>query len=146
MALEEICALPVADLAADDAVLFLYATAPKLYECMKVLDAWGFLYRTCGCWDKELIGMGHWFRNQHELLLIGMRGDVPPPPPGEQPSSVYRERRTEHSRKPEYYYKLIEAWYPTLPKIELFRRGAPRPGWAAWGNEVAPLELSEAAE
>jgi N6-adenosine-specific RNA methylase IME4/ParB-like chromosome segregation protein Spo0J len=136
MTLEEICALPVSDLATDDAILYLWATAPKLAECMKVIDSWGFEYRTNMVWDKELIGMGYHARNQHEILLISKRGDIPPPPVGSQPSSVHREKRTKHSAKPGFYYEMIEGAYPELPKIELFARDN-RTGWAAWGNEVA---------
>lgn len=136
MTLEEICALPVADLATDDAMLYLWATAPKLAECMQVIEAWGFEYRTNMVWDKEVIGMGYHARNQHEILLIAKRGDIPPPAAGKQPSSVHRERRTEHSAKPDFYYEMIEAAYPQLPRIELFSR-SPRDGWAAWGNQSA---------
>lgn len=134
MSLDEICALPVSDLAAADAMLFMWATAPKLAECMKVIEAWGFEYRTCAVWDKEIIGMGYYVRNQHELLLIAKRGDIPTPEPGTQPSSVYRERRGEHSAKPSYYRDMIAALYPSLPKIEMFCRSAPE-GWAVWGNQ-----------
>lgn len=63
----------------EDAVLFFWATAPKLREAMKVMDAWGFQYKTHAVWDKEKIGMGYWFRGQHELLLVGTRGDMSPP-------------------------------------------------------------------
>ncbi len=134
MTLEEICALPVVDLATDDALLYLWATAPKLAECMKVIEAWGFEYRTNAIWDKESIGMGYHFRNQHEILLIAKRGNIPPPQAGTQPSSVYREKRGEHSAKPAFYYDMIETAYPQLPKIELFCR-SPRDGWAVWGNQ-----------
>ena len=122
MTLEEIIALPVAKLATDDALLYLWATAPKLAECIDVLRAWGFEYRTNGVWDKELFGMGYHFRNQHELLLVAKRGEIPPPLAGEQPGSVYRERREDHSVKPDFYYEMIEAAYPQLQKIELFAR------------------------
>lgn len=134
MTLEDICALPVAKLAADDALLYLWATAPKLAECMKVIEAWGFEYRTNMVWDKVKIGMGYHARNQHEILLIAKRGEIPPPEAGKQPSSVYREERTEHSAKPAFFAEMIEAAYPTLPKIELFCR-SPREGWAVWGNQ-----------
>jgi N6-adenosine-specific RNA methylase IME4 len=136
MALEEICALPVASLASDDALLFMWATAPKLAECMKVIEAWGFQYRTCAVWDKEIIGTGYYFRNQHELLLVAKRGNIPHPAAGTQSSSVYRERRTDHSVKPTFFHGMIERLYPELPKIELFARQS-RPGWAAWGNKAA---------
>jgi N6-adenosine-specific RNA methylase IME4 len=135
MTLEEICALPVSELATDDAVLFLWATAPKLAECMKVIEAWGFEYRTEMVWDKEIIGMGYWARNQHESLLIARRGSFPPPQPGTQPASVHRARRTEHSEKPSFYAEMIDRAYPRLPKIELFCR-SPRDGWDAWGNQA----------
>lgn len=135
MTLDEICALPVSGLATDDAMLYLWATAPKLAECMKVIEAWGFEYRTNIVWDKEIIGMGYHARNQHEILLIAKRGDIPPPQAGTQPSSVHREKRGEHSVKPDFYRKMIEAAYPQLPKIELFCRSAP-PGWATWGNQA----------
>lgn len=135
MTLEEICALPVSDLATEDAMLYLWATAPKLAECFKVIESWGFEYRTNLVWDKELIGMGYHARNQHEILLVAKRGNIPPPSAGTQPSSVHREKRGEHSAKPTFYYEMIEAAYPQLPKIELFSR-APREGWAAWGNQA----------
>jgi N6-adenosine-specific RNA methylase IME4 len=135
MTLEEICALPVAQLATDDALLYLWATAPKLAECLKVIETWGFEYRTNIVWDKELIGTGYHARNQHELLLIAKRGEIPPPPAGQQPASIYRERRTEHSAKTTFFYELIEVAYPQLPKIELFSR-SPRAGWDAWGNQA----------
>jgi N6-adenosine-specific RNA methylase IME4 len=134
MTLEEICAMPVGDLATEDAMLYMWATAPKLAECMKVIEAWGFEYRTNLVWDKEVIGMGYHARNQHEILLVAKRGSIPPPAAGTQPSSVHRERRGEHSAKPDFYYEMIEAAYPSLPKIELFCR-SPREGWAVWGNQ-----------
>ena len=79
MALDDICALRVP--AADDAVLFLWATPPKMAEAVQVIDAWGFSYRTCASWDKEQIGMGYYFRQQHELLLVAARGALPVPDP-----------------------------------------------------------------
>lgn len=134
MSLEEICGLPISELSSPDALLYLWATAPKLAECLKVIEAWGFEYRTNMVWDKEKIGMGYHARNQHEILLIAKRGSIPPPAPGTQPSSVYREARTEHSKKPVFYYQMIEAAYPSLPKIELFARSQ-RIGWDVWGNQ-----------
>lgn len=134
MTLEEICNMPVSELATDDAILYLWATAPKLQECFEVVKAWGFEYRTNLVWDKEKIGMGYHARNQHEILLVCKRGQIPPPEAGTQPSSVYREARGKHSAKPHFYYEMIEAAYPQLPKIELFCR-SPRKGWSVWGNQ-----------
>jgi N6-adenosine-specific RNA methylase IME4 len=140
MALDEICALPIAELAADDAVLYLWATAPKLAECFAVIEAWGFNYRTNIVWAKDKLGMGYYARSQHELLLIARRGALPPPLPENRISSVVYAVREEHSKKPDLFYELIERWYPTLPKIELFARSM-REGWTGWGNQLA-----EAAE
>ena len=135
MTLEEICNLPVAEVATEDAVLILWATSPKLEEAFAVLSAWGFVYRTCAIWDKEWIGPGYYFRQRHELLLIATRGSLPVPLPTNRPDSIFAERRTKHSKKPELAYQLIERMYPELPKLELFARSA-RQGWRAWGNEA----------
>ena len=135
MSLADICALPVADLAAESCVLFLWTTAPCLEQAFEVLRAWGFKYKSSLVWDKEIMGMGHWVRGQHEHLLIASKGAPPLPPTESVPASVFRERRREHSRKPEASYRIIEAMYPALPKIELFARQV-RPGWDVWGNEV----------
>lgn len=136
MSLEDICALPVAEMAHDDCVLFLWATSPKLAEAMRVIESWGFTYRTCAVWDKEVIGMGYYFRQQHELLLIATRGEPGAPAVEARESSVHRERRGQHSAKPGYYGALIERMYPNAKKIELFCR-APRDGWNVWGYEAA---------
>ena len=138
MTLDEICALPVADMAAEHSILYLWATAPKLIECMKVIEAWGFDYRTNMVWVKDKIGMGYHARNQHELLLIAKRGEMPPPAPGQQPSSVIHADRNEHSAKPLEFYDIIEKNYPGIGKIELFSRSA-RDGWDAWGNQAGEI-------
>jgi N6-adenosine-specific RNA methylase IME4 len=143
MPLNEICALPVLSLAAPDAVLFMWTTAPHLRESFDVLAAWGFEYKTNIVWVKDKIGLGYFVRNQHELLLVATRGDMPLPSPANRPSSVIDAPRREHSRKPDEAYALIERMYPELPKIELFARKA-RPGWDAWGNEIPP-EMEAAA-
>jgi N6-adenosine-specific RNA methylase IME4 len=135
MTFEEICALPVGELAADDCVLFLWTTAPWLAKACEVIKAWGFTYKSSLVWDKEAFGMGYWVRVQHEHLLIAVKGDPPLPPTDRIPVSVIRERRREHSRKPEDSFARIEHMFPTLPKLELFARTR-RPGWDAWGAEV----------
>ena len=132
----DICALPVFDVATDDAILFLWATAPKLVDAIQVVSAWDFTYKTCAIWDKEWTGMGNYFRVQHELLLIATRGEIPPPETDNRPASIVRHKRsTTHSEKPDVFYGIIEAMYPELPKLELFAR-ATREGWTCWGNEI----------
>lgn len=132
MTLEDIKALDVP--AAEDAVLFLWSTPPKLAEAAEVMAAWKFRYRTCLVWVKPSIALGKWARQRHELLLIGTRGGFPAPlKPA--PDSVYEEPRAGHSVKPERFRELIEAMCPGQPYCELFARGG-RPGWAAWGYEA----------
>jgi N6-adenosine-specific RNA methylase IME4 len=135
MALDEICALPVKGLATDSAALFLWTTAPHLQEAFQVIEAWGFNYKSNIVWVKDRLGLGYYVRNQHELLLIATRGDMPAPPPSRRPPSVIQVAKREHSRKPDEAYELIERMYPDLPKIELFARGN-RDGWTAWGNQA----------
>jgi N6-adenosine-specific RNA methylase IME4/ParB-like chromosome segregation protein Spo0J len=135
MSIEDLCALPVSDLAAPDAVLFLWATCPKLPEAMRLITAWGFEYKTSAIWDKQKIGMGYYFRQQHELLLVATRGKIPAPLPDARPKwSIYSEPRDKHSAKPAHFAEVIETMYPDLDRIELFCR-APREGWAVWGNQ-----------
>lgn len=134
MSLDEICSLPVPDLAAPDCTLFLWTTSPKLHESMTVLGAWGFNYRTCAVWDKEIIGMGYYFRQQHELLLVATKGRPPAPDPANRVSSIIRSRRERHSKKPEQVIELLESMYPKSTRIELFARQI-REGWSAWGND-----------
>lgn len=64
-----------------NSVLFLWATSPKLKEALDVMQCWGFEYKTNMVWDKKIIGMGYWFRGQHELLLVGVKGKFSPPTP-----------------------------------------------------------------
>lgn len=133
MTLDEIKELPVP--AADDAVLFLWATSPKLEESLEVVNAWDFNYRTCMVWVKDRIGMGYYVRQQHELLLICRRGEAPLPDETALPPSVIHAPRGRHSEKPGEFYEIIERLYPGYDKVELFAR-AGREGWAAWGNEA----------
>jgi len=115
-------------------------------HALVVMGAWGFDYKSQAIWRKSRVGTGYWFRSVHELLLVGTRGAIPAPAMGTQPESVIDAPSGEHSAKPEEVLKLIETWYPTIPKIELNRRGAARPGWDAWGNEVVDPETGEILE
>jgi N6-adenosine-specific RNA methylase IME4 len=136
-----IAARDVASIAADDCVLFLWSTVPMLLDALRVMEAWGFEYKSHAIWDKVHIGTGYWFRNRHELLLVGTKGAIPAPAMGEQFGSLLTIARKEHSAKPDQFLEMIEQYFPTLPKIELNRRGPARPGWDAWG-----FEAQEAAE
>jgi N6-adenosine-specific RNA methylase IME4 len=135
--LEKIKARDVASIAADDCVLFSWATVPMLPQALEVMEAWGFKYVSHFIWVKDKAGTGYWNRNQHELLLVGTRGNIPAPAPGAQWPSVMEAPRGAHSEKPDKCYELIEAYYPNVPKIELNARKA-RDGWNRWGNEAPP--------
>jgi len=136
-ATEVIAARDVPSIAADDCVLFLWATVPMLPQALLVMGAWGFAYKSNYCWGKDKAGTGYWGRQRHELLLIGTKGKIPCPAQGEQWETLQIAPRGRHSEKPEWAYEMIEAYFPTLPKIELNCRGVPRAGWSAWGNETA---------
>jgi N6-adenosine-specific RNA methylase IME4 len=142
-----IAARNVHSIAADDCVLFLWATAPMLCDALVVMKAWGFEYKTHVVWAKRREGdgrgTGYWFLGEHELLLVGTKGSPPAPAPGTQWGSVIQAPVGRHSEKPEKFITLIETLFPNLPKIELNRRGPQRPGWDAWGNE-AETEIVDA--
>jgi N6-adenosine-specific RNA methylase IME4/ParB-like chromosome segregation protein Spo0J len=142
-----IASRPVASIAAKDCVLFSWTTNQHLRIAIGVLEAWGFEYKSNYVWDKQQCGKGHWNRSRHEILLIGTRGNPPGPAPGEQWESIIGAPRPgEHSAKPECFLEMIEEYYPTMPKIELNRRGPARDGWDAWGFDVEAPPDDEAAE
>ena len=131
MSTEEICRLEIP--ADENAVLFLWATNPKLEEALKVMKAWGFEYRTNMVWVKDKVGTGYYFRGQHELLLVGVKGNVGVPLEENRPPSVLMAPVREHSRKPDKVYEIIERMYPNGRYLELFARQQ-RPKWTAWGH------------
>ena len=144
---EELLLLPVAEIAAENSIIFLWATPPKVAEAVELIAAYGFTFKTCACWDKggedgTRQGLGSYYRQQHELLLVGTRGDAPPPAPSNRPPSILRQPRGPHSSKPDLARQQIEAMFGhDVRRIELFARG-PVPGWAVWGFE-AEAEMAE---
>ena len=134
--LEVIASRDVDSIAADDSALGLWGTVPMLREALAVMEAWGFEYKTHWAWAKDRIGTGYWNRNAHEIFLLGTRGKIPAPAMGTQWKSIIEAPAARHSAKPEIFLQMMEQYFPTLPKIELNRRGAPRSGWDAWGNET----------
>jgi len=144
MEVEEICALPVGQIAAPDAVLYLWCTGTTLADgaAHQVARAWGFTPVTTICWDKfpgagpRCRRPGYWTFQDAEYLLICKRGDIPTPGPSDRmPSPIREETSGEHSSKPVALYHSLVIAYPGLAKIDLFAR-EPRRGWAVWGNEV----------
>ncbi|QIR85040.1 MT-A70 family methyltransferase [Paracoccus sp. AK26] len=138
MTLDEIAALPVSALAADDAVLWLWATNPLLRDAFKIIDAWGFQFKTAGHWvkttknDKLNFGTGYILRCAGEPFLIATRGT---PKTTKSTRSVIMGRIREHSRKPEEAFAAAEQLMPDARRIEVFSRQK-RPGWVNWGNEA----------
>lgn len=135
MSVQEICDMPIHDITTEDAVLFMWCSSSLLAEGLQVMKAWGFTFKTSAVWDKNVMGQGAYFRQAHEVLMIGIKGQVPEVPYGARPSSVLKFPRAEHSRKPVDLYQIIDDMYPELQKVELFCRGEPAAGWAGWGNE-----------
>jgi len=121
--------------AADDCVMFMWATVPMLPEALDLLAGWGFDYKSHICWIKDRQGTGYWTRNKHELLLIATKGKVPAPAMGTQPPSVIELPLGKHSEKPAFFADMISALYPTTPKLEMFARIG-RVGWDVIGNEA----------
>ena len=141
MEIEEICNLPIQEISDKNCVLFLWATVPLLPEAFKVMNAWGFTYKTSLFWRKIMsLGMGYWFRGQVELLLFGIKGNVKAFRC--QKANIIQTKVRKHSRKPDEFYGTIEEIsqkFNLNPKIELFSR-TKREGWDAWGNEVPKEE------
>ena len=133
MKLNAIKAIPIDQIAARDAVLFLWATVPMLPEAFEVLAAWGFKYKTSVFWHKVgRFGMGWWFRGAVEVCLVGARGKAKALRC--QKPNIIEAWPREHSRKPDEFFDLIDPVTPG-PKVELFAR-AKRDGWFSWGNEI----------
>lgn len=155
MSIDEICAMrqrPDFPKTSDNAVLFLWSTVPLLPEALKVLDAWGFEYKSQIVWDKQ--GNNHWGRYvfvQHELLLIATKGSCTPN--GTHVDSTDTERvklqrsiqtipHGAHSAKPARFRELIDEMYPGGARIELFARGTLPEGWLGWGDEYEAVEVA----
>jgi N6-adenosine-specific RNA methylase IME4 len=139
--LEEIAALPVARLVADTAHLYLWVPNALLPEGLRVMQAWGFSYKSNLVWHKirrdggpDGRGVGFYFRNVTELVLFGVRGrHARTRAAGRRQVNFIATRKREHSRKPDELYEVIEACSPG-PYLELFARGTRR-GWRAWGDQ-----------
>lgn len=141
MSTQDICTLPVAEIADKDSVLFLWATFPNLPEAMKVIKAWGYTYKTVAfVWIKKnkktdslFFGMGFWTRSNSEVCLLATKGNI-----HRESAKVHQVIITPvsaHSQKPEEARERIVELMGNLPRIELFARQRLQ-GWHVWGNEV----------
>jgi len=146
MNIDELCALPIADIAAKDCVLFLWATFPQLPDAMRLIEAWGFSYKTAAfVWlkknrkaDSWFYGLGFWTRGNAELCLLAVKGH-----PKRQAANVHQfiiSPVEKHSKKPDATREKIVALMGDVPRIELFAR-CETPGWDVWGNEVCGTNI-----
>lgn len=152
MTLGEITALPVAEIVAHPAHLYLWVPNALLADGLAVMAAWGFTYKTNLVWAKvrkdggpDRRGVGFYFRNVTELLLFGVRGSgagARTGAAGRRQPNLFATRKREHSRKPDEAYSIIEAC-SRPPFLELFARH-PRAGWSQWGEELPPAMLHAA--
>ncbi|MBA3911286.1 MAG: S-adenosylmethionine-binding protein [Rhodobacter sp.] len=141
MTLREICDLPVEAIVTDTAHLYLWVPNALLPEGLKVMENWGFSYKSNIVWYKirkdggpDRRGVGFYFRNVTEVLLFGVRGkNARTLQLGRTQENIISTQKREHSRKPDEQYPLIEGCSPG-PRLELFARG-PRIGWTVWGNQ-----------
>jgi N6-adenosine-specific RNA methylase IME4 len=141
MDIESIRALPVADVVARNAHLYLWVPNALLPDGLAVLESWGFRYVSNLVWAKRRKdggpdgrGVGFYFRNVTELVLFGVRGSLRTLPPARRQVNMIETRKREHSRKPDEQYEVIESCSPG-PWLELFARHN-RPGWTVWGDEA----------
>lgn len=158
MSLDQICALPVADLAAPNAALFFWGVWPSIFDAQTVIEAWGFTYKTLAFewiklnkrWDTKFLpmlshtgydllyklffmGMGYYTRANPEPCLLAIKGKMPVAVRNERNLLIAPIRK--HSQKPQEQYEKIERLYPNGRYLELFARHA-QPGWVSWGNEA----------
>lgn len=140
MTLEDICNLPVKEISDDNCILFLWVVDTQLFDAEKVIESWGFKYKTVGfTWAKETstgkdnFGVGMWTRKNPEMCLIATKGKPKRINAGVRQLQRYKVR--EHSRKPDEFRNEIIKLCGSLPRIELFSRQKTE-GWDVWGNEV----------
>lgn len=147
LSVQEICDMPVGDLALPQSHLYLWVPNALVADGLKVMEAWGFTYKTCLVWYKirkdggpDGRGVGFYFRNVTELILFGTRGKLRTKQLGRKQVNLLATQKREHSRKPDELYMLIQGCSPG-PYLELFARQT-WGGWTAWGNEI-PLKLQQ---
>jgi N6-adenosine-specific RNA methylase IME4/ParB-like chromosome segregation protein Spo0J len=176
MSFEQLINFPIDKFAAQDSILLYWSTAASLIDDLEIIAEWGFIsfrprdglgklsrpngvalpplpggqYGSHQIWSKvrkgAQTGTGHWFRDQHEILIAARRGNIPAPLPGTQDKSVFDAPTGLHSQKPgEHVRRWIDRCWPDLTKIEMFARGKPPTGWVFWGNQaqVDSLQLAE---
>lgn len=142
MTVAELAAMPVDDVMAPDAALFMWIIDTHLDQALYLGGRWGFRYKTIAfIWDKGRMGFGHWSRKEAEVCLLFTRGKMARADGAGGVRQIIRAKPREHSRKPDEQYPRIEKLMGGLeggPYLEMFARPT-RPGWAAWGNQVGSI-------
>lgn len=138
MTVDQICAEPVLEIVEDDAHLHLWTTNAFLFDAKRVMEAWGFEYRSCLVWCKNQMGIGNYWRLAHEFLLLGIRGNATNFLANDQ-ISWFLSDRTKHSRKPAEIRERIEKVSPG-PRLEMYGREA-LDGWMVYGNQIAAKQV-----
>jgi len=132
MTVDQIKTMPIADLAEDDAHLWLWFTSNTWRQAHDVAEAWGFTPRSIFTWVKPRFTLGNWLRNSTEWMIFATRGKLPVKFKGQGTWGFFPLQ--DHSHKPEEQFAIIERVSPG-PYLELFARRN-QPGWDAWGNEI----------
>jgi N6-adenosine-specific RNA methylase IME4 len=143
MTIEEICAVPLPQLAHKHCVLWLWTTNHFMPYAYQVLEAWGFEHKTILTWDKDKIGLGDWLRGQTEHCILAVRGHPTVTLTGQ--STLLRAAAGEHSAKPDAFYDLTESVCPAPRYASLFHRGPSHPLWDAHGDEIGNQEAANTA-
>lgn len=134
----QMCAWNVAQIAAENALLFMWSSSPHLDQAIELGKAWGFSWATVAfVWDKQKVNPGFYTMSQCELCLVFKRGKIPAPRGSRNVRQFVSEMRGRHSAKPDEVRRRIAAMFPRQKKIELFARQK-TPGWTAWGFDVSP--------
>jgi N6-adenosine-specific RNA methylase IME4 len=134
LSIADICAMPVSELAAENAHLYVWTTNPTIRDVFAVVEAWGFTYRTLITWVKDgTLGLGYYWRGQTEHVAFATRGEAPIEP-SRRLRNVFTAPKRGHSVKPQAFQDMVETVSPG-PYLELFAR-TQRLGWDTWGNEA----------
>lgn len=145
MTIDDVKALPISSVAADDCLLWLWCTAPMLRQGFEVLDAWGFTYKSMGVWHKRTkhgktqFGTGFRLRSACEPFLIATIGN---PKSTRGVRNLIEGKVREHSRKPDEAYQAAEQLMPDARRLDLFSRES-REGWTGWGLQAGLYDAAE---
>ena len=142
--LDDLKRLDVPSIAAENALLFMWATNPHLDQAIDLGKAWGFSWATVAfVWDKMRVNPGFYTMSQCELCLVFKRGRIPTPRGARNIRQLVSAKRGPHSAKPPEVRRRIEAMFPDLRRIELFAR-TQAAGWDVWGLEATASDSRNA--